>query len=79
MTAWPSPCSAATIRWASLLAAALFGSLTYGSAGMSFGADVPPEIIRVVIGSVIFFVAAHGIVRGLLRPVFGKRKKGEAA
>ncbi|UUZ83356.1 hypothetical protein LJK88_05505 [Paenibacillus sp. P26] len=53
--------------------------MTYGSAGMSFGADVPPEIIRVVIGSVIFFVAAHGIVRGLLRPVFGKRKKGEAA
>ncbi|MCZ8515574.1 ABC transporter permease [Paenibacillus filicis] len=62
-----------------VLAAILFGSLTYGSAGMSFGADVPPEIIRVVIGSVIFFIAAHGIVRWVLRPIYGKRKKGEAA
>ncbi|TVY09673.1 ABC transporter permease [Paenibacillus cremeus] len=62
-----------------VLAAILFGSLTYGSAGMSFAADVPPEIIRVVIGSVIFFVAAHGIVRYVLKPVYAKRKKEEAA
>ncbi|MCZ8522570.1 MULTISPECIES: ABC transporter permease [Paenibacillus] len=62
-----------------VLAAVLFGSLTYGSAGMSFAADVPPEIIRVVIGSVIFFVAAHGIVRGLIRPLKGKSKKEGAA
>lgn len=55
-----------------VLAAVLFGGLTYGSAGMSFGADVPPEIIRVVIGSVIFFVAAHGIVRYVLKPFTGR-------
>lgn len=62
-----------------VLAAVLFGGLTYGSAGMSFGADVPPEIIRVVIGSVIFFVAAHGIVRWVLKPFMAKRNKQEAA
>ncbi|MFD2612864.1 ABC transporter permease [Paenibacillus gansuensis] len=58
-----------------VLAAALFGSLSYGAAGMSFGADVPPEIIRIVIGSIIFFVAAQGIVRWLLIPFYAKRKK----
>lgn len=62
-----------------VLAAILFGSLTYGSAGMSFGADVPPEIIRVIIGMVIFFVASHGIIRWMLRPLLGRRKRGEAA
>ncbi|WP_284642114.1 ABC transporter permease [Paenibacillus silviterrae] len=62
-----------------VLAAVLFGSLTYGSAGMSFGADVPPEIIRVIIALVIFFVASHGIIRWMLRPLLGKRKRGEAA
>ncbi|MED4604012.1 ABC transporter permease [Paenibacillus validus] len=61
-----------------VLAATLFGSLTYGSAGMSFGADVPPEIIRVIIGLVIFFVASHGIVRLVLRPITARRKaRGE--
>ncbi|MVP01703.1 ABC transporter permease [Paenibacillus lutrae] len=58
-----------------LLAAALFGILTYGSAGMSFGADVPPELIRIVIGSIIFFVAAQGIVRWIIAPLYFKRKK----
>lgn len=57
-----------------VLAACLFGMLTYGSTGMSFAADVPPEIIRVVIGSVIFFVAAQGIVRIVLTPL---RRKGK--
>ncbi|QGQ95690.1 ABC transporter permease [Paenibacillus psychroresistens] len=60
-----------------LLAAALFGTLSYGAAGMSFGADVPPEIIRIVIGSVIFFVASPGIIRWVLRSFKSKRKKGE--
>jgi simple sugar transport system permease protein len=62
-----------------VLAAVLFGMLTYGSAGMSFGADVPPEIIRVVIASVIFFVASHGIVRWFLKPFLARRKKEEVA
>lgn len=62
-----------------VLGAILFGGLTYGSAGMSFGADVPPEVIRVVIASVIFFVAAPGIVRWVIGPMTRKRKKEEAA
>jgi simple sugar transport system permease protein len=61
-----------------LLGAVLFGSLNYGSAGMSFEADVPPEIIRVVIGLIIFFVASSGLVRWVLKPFMAKRKK-EAA
>lgn len=60
-----------------LLGAILFGSLSYGSAGMSFGADVPPEIIRIVIGFVIFFVAAPGIIRWLRAKVTRKKTKGE--
>ena len=58
-----------------LLAAVLFGTLTYGSAGMSFAADVPPEIIRIVIGSIIFFIAAKDIVRYFLRPCSSDSKK----
>ncbi|MNH99179.1 beta-methylgalactoside transporter inner membrane component [compost metagenome] len=61
-----------------VLGASLFGGLTYGSAGMSFGADVPPEIIRIVIGSVIFFVATQGIVKWVLIPFYAKRKKERA-
>jgi general nucleoside transport system permease protein len=61
-----------------VLGAALFGGLTYGSAGMSFAADVPPEIIRIVIGSVIFFVATQGIVKWVLIPFYAKRKKERA-
>lgn len=58
-----------------VLSAFLFGALSYGAAGMSFGADVPPEIIRIVIGSIIFFVAAQGIVKWMLIPFYAKRKK----
>jgi len=55
------------------LGAILFGGLNYGSAGMSFGADVPPEVVRIVIGSIIFFVASHGIVKWILKPFLRKR------
>ncbi len=58
-----------------VLGAFLFGSLTYGASGMKFGAGVPVELIRVVIASVIFFVAAHGIVRFLLKPLLAKKKE----
>lgn len=52
-----------------LLGAILFGGLSYGATGMSFGAGVPNEISRIVIGSIIFFVAAHGIVKFFLKPL----------
>ncbi|MBD2872646.1 ABC transporter permease [Paenibacillus arenilitoris] len=63
-----------------LLGAILFGGLTYGSTGMSFGAGVPSEVVRIVIGSVIFFVASHGLVKWFLKPFLGRRasKRKEA-
>ncbi|TCZ78874.1 ABC transporter permease [Paenibacillus albiflavus] len=60
-----------------VLAACLFGVLTYGSAGMSFAADVPPELIRVVIGAIIFFIAAQAIVRLIIAPFYAKRNKAQ--
>lgn len=64
-----------------LLGAILFGGLSYGSAGMSFGANVPTEIVRIVIGCIIFFIASHGIVRFFLKPFLNRRaaKRKEAA
>lgn len=59
-----------------VLAAILFGMLTFGAAGMKFGAGVPVELIRVVIASVIFFVAAHGIVKVFLKPILKKKEGG---
>ncbi|MDQ6418932.1 ABC transporter permease [Paenibacillus sp. LHD-117] len=58
-----------------LFSSVLFGALTYGSQGMSFGAEVPGEIIRMVIAIIIFFVAAPGIVKLLFRPFGPKAKK----
>lgn len=58
-----------------VLASILYGSLTYGSAGMSFAVGVPPELIKIIIGSIIFFIAAQGIVRFILKPFYVKRKK----
>ncbi|WNS75370.1 ABC transporter permease [Bacillus sp. DTU_2020_1000418_1_SI_GHA_SEK_038] len=58
-----------------LLSGILVGALTYGSQGMSFGANVPGEIIRMVIGFIIFFVAAPGIVKTFFPSVKKKSKK----
>ncbi|WP_246469664.1 ABC transporter permease [Cohnella nanjingensis] len=66
-----------------LFGAILFGVLTYGSAGMNFDANVPTEIVRIVIGSIIFFVASHGIITKLLKPLLNRRaankRKGASA
>jgi simple sugar transport system permease protein len=59
-----------------LLSGILVGALTYGAQGMSFGANVPGEIIRMVIGFIIFFVAAPGIVKTFF-PSFNKKAKKE--
>ncbi|MFF2484468.1 ABC transporter permease [Paenibacillus sp. NPDC058071] len=56
-----------------LLGAMLLGGLNYGAAGMSFGADVPTEVVRIVIGSIIFFVASHGLVIFFLKPLLKRR------
>ncbi|MCF6093165.1 ABC transporter permease [Microaerobacter geothermalis] len=56
-----------------VLAAILFGILTFGAPGMKLGAGVPVEVIRIVIASVIFFVAASGIVKS----IFSLFKRGK--
>jgi len=50
-----------------VLASLLFGFLRGGAARMQSVADVPVEIIRIVQGMVIIFVAAPEIIRGLYR------------
>jgi len=50
-----------------ILASLLFGFLRSGAARMQSVADVPVEIIRIVQGMVIIFVAAPEIIRGLYR------------
>jgi len=49
-----------------ILGAALLGILTFGSAGVKIGADVPEELINIVIAVIIFFVAASEIIKVLL-------------
>ncbi|WP_028596176.1 ABC transporter permease [Paenibacillus assamensis] len=62
-----------------LLAAALFGALMYGSQGMSFGADVPGEVIRMVVSIIIFFAAAPGMLRVLFQLRRSTRRKEVSA
>jgi simple sugar transport system permease protein len=57
-----------------VLGAILLGVLTYGAAGMKFGAGVPEELVNIMIALIIFFVAASGIVKWLLKK-FAKRDK----
>ncbi|CAM3406376.1 MULTISPECIES: ABC transporter permease [Brevibacillus] len=59
-----------------ILGAILFGILSFGAAGIKFTAGVPVELIRVVIASVIFFVAAHGIVKIFVKPILKKKEGG---
>lgn len=62
-----------------LFAAALLGSLMYGATGMSFGADVPGEVIRMVISIIIFFAAAPGIIRMIIHFRARKARKEVSA
>jgi len=57
-----------------LLGAVLMGVLTYGAAGMKFGAGVPEELINIVIALVIFFVAASGMMADLIRHLRKKNR-----
>lgn len=50
-----------------ILGAILLGSLKNGSINMAFSADVPTAVVRIVIASIIFFTAASGLVKWMLR------------
>lgn len=63
------------------LGAILFGGLTFGAKSMQMAADVPFEIIRIVIALVIFFVASGRLVRnftGWIGKAVVRGKKEEA-
>ncbi|MGG0643715.1 ABC transporter permease [Sporosarcina gallistercoris] len=56
--------------------ASLFGSLKYGANNMPNAADIPIEIVSIVIALIIFFVASGYIIRvGLQR--MGKKKEAK--
>ncbi|MFC4320119.1 ABC transporter permease [Litchfieldia salsa] len=57
-----------------IVAAALFGGLNTAAPQMSFNANVPPELIDIVIALIIFFVASSYIIRVLLTRL---RKEGK--
>ncbi len=46
-----------------ILAAALFGGLNTAAPAMNFVADVPAELVKIVIAFIIFFVAASYLIR----------------
>ncbi|MCZ2257004.1 ABC transporter permease [Sporosarcina sp. G11-34] len=57
-----------------IFGATLFGSLKYGANNMPNAADIPVEIVSIVIALVIFFVASGYIIRVLLTRL--SKKKG---
>jgi general nucleoside transport system permease protein len=50
-----------------IVAAGLFGGLTTAGPQMSFNANVPSELIDIIIALIIFFVASSYVIRLLLR------------
>jgi len=62
-----------------LLASLLFGFLRGGAARMQSVASVPVELIRIIQGMVIIFVAAPEIVRGLYRLRAPRQKEAQPA
>jgi simple sugar transport system permease protein len=50
-----------------LLAALLFGAMRAGAPGMQITAKVPVEIIEVIQGLILLFLAAEVVIRRLLR------------
>ncbi|MFU2205635.1 ABC transporter permease [Streptococcus pluranimalium] len=56
-----------------IFAAFLFGVLNVGSPGMNI-AGIPPELVKVVTASIIFFVGAHYLIERFIKPK--KQMKG---
>jgi len=58
-----------------ILGAILFGGLNFGARNMQMAADVPFEVIRIVISMIIFFVAASGMVKVIFSKINLRRSK----
>lgn len=50
-----------------VFAAFLFGVLSVGSPGMNI-AGIPPEVVKIVTASIIFFVGAHYLIERYIKP-----------
>ncbi|MCI5871122.1 MAG: ABC transporter permease, partial [Streptococcus sp.] len=53
----------------------LFGTLSVGAPGMNI-AGIPPELVKVVTASIIFFVGAHYLIERYIKPKSKKEMKG---
>ncbi|WP_054949846.1 ABC transporter permease [Numidum massiliense] len=58
-----------------LLSAVLFGFLTYGGQNMQFDQQIPFEVVRIVIASIILFVASSAFVGWAKSKLTRKRKE----
>lgn len=59
-----------------IFGATLFGSLKYGATNMPNAADIPEEIVSIIIAIIIFFVASGYIIR-LFVERLGKKKEAK--
>src|SRR5690554_1218431 len=59
--------------WGVLLAALLFGALEAGGMSMQLFAKIPSDLMTVVQGLVILFVAAPGFIRVIFRIISGRK------
>lgn len=58
-----------------IFSAFLFGTLSVGAPGMNI-AGIPPELVKVVTASIIFFVGAHYLIERYIKPKSKKEMKG---
>lgn len=63
--------------WGCLLSGLLFGALKYGGASIQSEIGAPSEIINIVIGTIVFFVAMSSIFRMLADYLEKREKEGK--
>ncbi|WP_425448556.1 ABC transporter permease [Dethiothermospora halolimnae] len=66
----------------SVLGALLFGGLKYGGSKLNYALRAPSEIVSIVIGTIVFFVAIPKFIKWIGKPLnnitkYSRRKRGE--
>ena len=59
-----------------ILAAILFAGLNIGGLAMQLGANVPSELVKVIIAAIVIFVASGYAINYVVEKLKGNRKKG---
>ncbi|WP_214826675.1 ABC transporter permease [Exiguobacterium algae] len=59
-----------------ILAAILFAGLNIGGLAMQAGADIPSELVKVIIATIVIFVASGYAINYVIEKIKGNRKKG---